>query len=67
VLRVLGVLGVLGVLVFDVLDKTAAVKVTASWGVDYMLLGKYDGGWQIVQILWQSPPRDSAGANAAEP
>lgn len=44
------------VTVLDVLDQTAAVKVTASWGVDYMLLAKYNGTWKISQILWQSPP-----------
>lgn len=44
------------VAVLDVLDQTAAAKVTASWGIDYMLLGKYDGRWKIVQILWQSHP-----------
>jgi hypothetical protein len=44
------------VTVLDVLDQTAAAKVTASWGVDYLLLGKYEGNWKIVQILWQSPP-----------
>jgi Putative lumazine-binding len=44
------------VTVLDVLDQTAVAKVTASWGVDYMLLGKYDGVWKISQILWQSPP-----------
>jgi hypothetical protein len=42
--------------VYDVLDQTAVAKVTASWGVDYMLLGKFDGTWKITQILWQSPP-----------
>jgi hypothetical protein len=42
--------------VLDVLDQTAVAKVTALWGVDYMLLGKYDGTWKITQILWQSPP-----------
>lgn len=46
------------VAVLDVLDQTAVAKVTASWGIDHMLLGKYDGRWKIVQILWQShPPR----------
>ena len=44
------------VVVLEVLDQTAVAKVTASWGIDYMLLGKYDGRWQIVQILWQSHP-----------
>jgi hypothetical protein len=42
--------------VYDVLDQTAVAKVTASWGIDYMLLGKFDGTWKITQILWQSPP-----------
>jgi hypothetical protein len=42
--------------VLDVLDQTAVAKVTASWGIDYMLLGKYDETWKITQILWQSPP-----------
>lgn len=42
--------------VYDVLDQTAVARVTASWGVDYMLLGKFDGTWKITQILWQSPP-----------
>jgi hypothetical protein len=42
--------------VLDVLDQTAVAKVTASWGIDYMLLGKYDGTWKINQIMWQSHP-----------
>jgi hypothetical protein len=46
------------VTVVEVLDQTAVAKVTAMWGIDYMLLGKYDGKWKIVQILWQGhPPR----------
>ena len=44
------------VTVLDVLDQTAAAKVTAAWGIDYMLLGKYDGRWKITEILWQSHP-----------
>ena len=46
--------------VLEVLDQTAVAKVTAAWGVDYMLLGKYDGQWKIQQILWQSPPPKTA-------
>jgi hypothetical protein len=41
----------------DVLDQTAATKVTAWWGTDYLLLGKFDGRWMITHVLWQSPPR----------
>ena len=44
------------VTVLDVLDQTAVAKVRAFWGIDYLLLGKYDGRWKIVQILWQSNP-----------
>ena len=42
--------------VLDALDQTAVAKVTASWGVDYLLLAKFDGKWKISQIIWQSPP-----------
>jgi hypothetical protein len=42
--------------VFEVLDKTASVKLTAFWGIDYMHLAKHDDSWQIVQIVWQSTP-----------
>ena len=43
--------------VLDLLDQTAVAKVTASWGVDYLLLGKFDGTWKTTQILWQSVRR----------
>lgn len=42
--------------VFDVLDKTASAKLTADWGIDYFHLGKVDGKWMIMNVLWQSPP-----------
>ena len=41
----------------DVQDQTAAAKVTAFWGTDYLLLGKYDGRWMVSSVLWQSKPR----------
>ncbi len=44
------------IVVFDVLDKTASAKLVAQWGVDYFHLAKYDGQWQIVNVLWQSHP-----------
>ena len=42
--------------IFDVLDQTATVKLTAEWGIDYMHLAKMDGKWLIVNVLWQSHP-----------
>jgi hypothetical protein len=41
----------------DVQDQTAAAKVTAFWGTDYVLLGKFDGRWMVSSVLWQSKPR----------
>lgn len=46
-----------GVKLLDVLDQTAAVKVTATWGNDYLLLAKYGNEWQITHVNWQSAPR----------
>ena len=43
--------------IFEVLDQTASAKLTAWWGTDYLLLGKYNGKWMIVQVLWQSVPK----------
>ena len=44
------------IVIYDVLDQTATVKLTADWGTDYMHLAKIDGKWMIVNVLWQSPP-----------
>ena len=43
--------------IFEVLDQTASAKLTAFWGVDYLLLAKYDGKWMISHVLWQTPPK----------
>jgi hypothetical protein len=42
--------------IFDVQDQTASAKLTAFWGTDYLLLGKYDGRWMIANVMWQSKP-----------
>jgi len=44
------------VVILDMLDKTASVKLSAAWGVDYMHLAKYNGEWKIVNVLWQADP-----------
>lgn len=46
--------------ILDVQDQTAAAKLTAWWGTDYLQLAKYDGRWMIVHVLWQSPPKRGA-------
>lgn len=45
------------VTVYDVLDQTAAVKVVAWWGSDYLHLAKEDGRWMIKHVIWQTAPR----------
>lgn len=43
--------------IYDVQNQTASARLTASWGTDYLLLGKFDGKWMITHVLWQSPPK----------
>lgn len=45
--------------IFDLMDQTATVKLSASWGVDHMHLAKSDGKWMIMNVLWQSYPPDA--------
>ena len=52
--------------ILDLLDKTASVKLTAHWGIDYMHLAKYDGKWMIVNVLWQSPPPKATSQSNAQ-
>jgi len=42
--------------ILDVLDQTACAKLTANWGIDYLLLAREDGKWMIRHVLWQSHP-----------
>jgi hypothetical protein len=37
------------------MDQTASAKLTAQWGIDYLLLARYDGRWMITHVLWQGP------------
>ena len=45
------------VVIYEVSDQTASAKVTASWGIDYMHLAKYNAKWKIINILWQTRPK----------
>jgi len=44
--------------ILDALDQTALVKLTGSWGTDYMQIAKFDGHWQTRHVLWQSAPKE---------
>jgi Putative lumazine-binding len=41
------------VLILDVMKVTAAAKVTALWGSDYLLLSKRNGKWMIEEVIWE--------------
>jgi len=40
--------------ILDVQDKIANVKLTVYWGIDYLLLVKYDDRWMITKVIWQA-------------
>lgn len=50
-----------GVEIYNVGATIAAVKVTAWWGFDYVLLAKKEGKWMIEQVLWQGPLEKKRG------
>lgn len=41
------------IVILDMMDKTASVKLIAEGWVDYIHLGKINGEWKIINILWQ--------------
>lgn len=47
--------------VLDLADQTAAVKLTAEWGIDYMHLAKVGDKWMIRHVIWQTPPPAAEG------
>ncbi len=41
--------------VLDVGHSIAAAKITAWWGIDYVLLSRQGEKWMIEQVLWEGP------------
>ena len=41
--------------VLDIGNHIAAAKITAWWGVDYVLLSKLNDSWRIEEVLWEGP------------
>jgi hypothetical protein len=42
------------VTILDIFQNIATVKLVAQDWVDYMHLGKIDGRWQIVNVMWDT-------------
>ena len=47
------------IVLMEVLDQTAVAKLTAWWGIDYLLLAKENGQWMIMKVIWQSAPKSN--------
>lgn len=41
--------------VLDIGNHIASAKITAVWGIDYVLLSKDDNEWMIEQVIWEGP------------
>jgi Putative lumazine-binding len=39
--------------ILDIMKVTAAAKVTALWGTDYLLLSKQGDNWMIEEVIWE--------------
>lgn len=46
--------------VLDIGNHIASAKVTANWGIDYVLLSKDEGKWMIEQVIWEGPYQEKA-------
>lgn len=42
--------------ILDIDGNLASVKLSSTKLVDYMHLARWDGGWRIVNVLWDSRP-----------
>ena len=45
------------VTVLDVYENAASAKIIASDWIDYLHLGRFNGRWVIVNVLWELKPK----------
>ena len=43
--------------ILDIFEGAASVRVDAAQWVDYLHLGKWNGQWKIVNVLWEMRPQ----------
>lgn len=48
------------VVILDVFGNAATVRADARDWVDYLHVGKVDGQWKIINVLWEMRPRPEA-------
>lgn len=44
--------------ILDVYGGAATVRLEMQGWIDFMHVGKVDGEWKIINVLWESKPRD---------
>jgi hypothetical protein len=49
--------------ILDIYQGAASAKVIAKDWVDYLHLARWNGRWQIVNVLWELKPRESRAAS----
>ena len=47
------------VTILDVFGNAASVKIVASDWIDYLHIGKFNGRWVIINVLWELKPQPS--------
>lgn len=47
--------------ILDIYRNAASVKAEMSGWIDYMHIGKSDGRWVIVNVLWERKPKGERG------
>jgi hypothetical protein len=45
-----------GVRILDTFGNTASVRVDADRWIDYLHVGKWNGRWVIINVLWENRP-----------
>lgn len=44
--------------ILDAYENAASVKIVASDWIDYLHIGKFNGRWVIINVLWELKPQD---------
>jgi len=50
------------VTILDRFGNAAVVKIVASDWIDYLQVGKVNGEWKIINVLWEMKPRPAVDA-----
>ena len=45
------------VTILDRYNNAAVVKIVASDWIDYLEMGKFNGDWKIINVLWELKPK----------